>query len=286
MSSSPSKKFLELFKPSPRSSSESSSSSATRATLLKSAEASTSSLLEGSKDSAGSAGLLAEKYRRKYHRKGEKLISTSLGIRTKEGIILAAEKRANPKLLVNDSIEMVAAIDQHYGVTFAGSIADSRTLIESLRVDAESSKSKYNRGITIKDLAQYASNLARGDDDVKASMSRPFGVAMLFAGIDQNGPQLFHLDPSGTFIDCQAKSIGAASDGAEQNLKEQYHDNMALREALKVAMTILKQVMKDKLTSNNIEIVTITPTTDKNVKSTGEFKRLTNDELQALVGDL
>lgn len=54
-------------------------------------------------------------------------------------------------------------------------------------------------------------------------MSRPFGVAMLFAGVDQNGPQLFHLDPSGTFIHCLAKSIGAASDGAEQNLKEHYH---------------------------------------------------------------
>lgn len=55
-------------------------------------------------------------------------------------------------------------------------------------------------------------------------MSRPFGVAMLFAGVDQEGAKLFHLDPSGTFIDCKAKSIGAASDGAEQNLKEQYHD--------------------------------------------------------------
>lgn len=34
----------------------------------------------------------------------------------------------------------------------------------------------------------------------------------------------YHLDPSGTFIDCLAKSIGAASDGAEQNLKEQYYE--------------------------------------------------------------
>lgn len=28
-------------------------------------------------------------------------------------------------------------------------------------------------------------------------MSRPFGVAMLFAGVDTEGPKLFHLDPSG-----------------------------------------------------------------------------------------
>ena len=63
-------------------------------------------------------------------------------------------------------------------------------------------------------------------------MSRPFGVAMLFAGVDQEGPKLFHLDPSGTFIDCLAKAIGAASDGAEQNLKEQYHEVSALKSRL------------------------------------------------------
>ena len=45
-------------------------------------------------------------------------------------------------------------------------------------------------------------------------------------------PKLFHLDPSGTFIDCLAKAIGAASDGAEQNLKEQYHEVNALKSRL------------------------------------------------------
>ena len=61
-------------------------------------------------------------------------------------------------------------------------------------------------------------------DDLQAAMSRPFGVAMLFAGCDQEGPKLYHLDPSGTYVEAKAKAIGAASDGAEQNLKEQYHD--------------------------------------------------------------
>ena len=218
-----------------------------------------------------------------------KLGSTSIGIRTKEGVVLAAEKRATSKLMVNDAIEKISKIDQHVAVTFAGLIADSRTLVERAQTEAQNFWFTYNRKIRVEDVTQSVANLALqfGDDDVKASMSRPFGVAMLFAGIDQTGPQLFHLDPSGTFIDCQAKSIGAASDGAEQNLKEHYHENMTLTEALKVAMTILKQVMEDKLTSSNIEIVTITPTTDKKTgKLIGEFKRLSNDELQALVGDL
>jgi len=61
------------------------------------------------------------------------------------------------------------------------------------------------------------------DNHVKNFQSRPFGVALLFAGYDEKGPQLFHLDPSGTFVKCQAKAIGSASEGAQTSLEEQYH---------------------------------------------------------------
>lgn len=53
--------------------------------------------------------------------------------------------------------------------------------------------------------------------------SRPFGVAIMFAGIDSNGPQLFHLDPSGTYVQYNAKAIGSGSEGAQQTLQEKYH---------------------------------------------------------------
>ena len=32
------------------------------------------------------------------------------------------------------------------------------------------------------------------------SVCRPFGVAILFAGMDDNGTQLYHMDPSGTYL--------------------------------------------------------------------------------------
>ena len=48
-------------------------------------------------------------------------------------------------------------------------------------------------------------------------------MALLFAGHDENGPQLFHLDPSGTFLQHDAKAIGSASEGAQQALQEVYH---------------------------------------------------------------
>jgi len=54
----------------------------------------------------------------------------------------------------------------------------------------------------------------------KIRLGRPFGVAMLFAGVDHTGTALYHLDPSGTYIRCIAKAIGAGGDGAEQALIE------------------------------------------------------------------
>jgi 20S proteasome subunit alpha 5 len=48
-------------------------------------------------------------------------------------------------------------------------------------------------------------------------------VAILFAGCDEKGPQLFHMDPSGTFVQFEAKAIGSGSEGAQQSLQEVYH---------------------------------------------------------------
>lgn len=62
-----------------------------------------------------------------------------------------------------------------------------------------------------------------GDSDAENAMSRPFGVAMLFAGIDSKGPQLYFMDPSGTYIKCDAKAIGSGCEGASQALKESYY---------------------------------------------------------------
>lgn len=33
----------------------------------------------------------------------------------------------------------------------------------------------------------------------------------------------FHMDPSGTFVQCDARAIGSASEGAQSSLQEVYH---------------------------------------------------------------
>ena len=50
------------------------------------------------------------------------------------------------------------------------------------------------------------------------------------------------MDPSGTYLQFDAKAIGSGSEGAQQSLQEAYHKSITLKEATKTAFTILKQV--------------------------------------------
>uniref|UniRef100_A0A7S3GLQ1 Proteasome subunit alpha type n=1 Tax=Palpitomonas bilix TaxID=652834 RepID=A0A7S3GLQ1_9EUKA len=66
-----------------------------------------------------------------------KLGSTAIGIKTKEGVVLAVEKRINSPLLEPTSVEKIVELDAHVGCAMSGLTADARTLVEHGRVEAQ-----------------------------------------------------------------------------------------------------------------------------------------------------
>lgn len=85
----------------------------------------------------------------------------------------------------------------------------------------------YDEEIKVETVTQAVCDLAlrfgESTEDDEAMMSRPFGVALLIIGIDENGPQLYHADPSGTYVRYDAKAIGSGSEGAQGELQEKYN---------------------------------------------------------------
>ncbi|CAI8041243.1 Proteasome subunit alpha type-5, partial [Geodia barretti] len=191
-----------------------------------------------------------------------KLGSTAVGIRTAEGVLLAVEKRVTSSLMEPSSIEKILEIDSHIGCAMSGLIADSRTMVDRARVEAQSHWFMYNEPMSVESVTQSVSNLAmafgkeRRNKEEKA-MSRPFGTALLIGGIDEDGPHLFHLDPSGTYTEYEAKAIGAGSEGAQTSLKEVFYKGITTKEAEEKLLTILKEVMEEKLTATNIEMASV-----------------------------
>jgi 20S proteasome subunit alpha 5 len=210
-----------------------------------------------------------------------KLGSTAIGIQTAEGVILAVEKRITSPLMEPSSIEKIVEIDKHIACAYSGLAADSKTLIDKARVESQNHWFTYNENMKVESVAAAVSNLAIqfGDSDDDAGvMSRPFGVAMLFAGHDEKGAHLYHMDPSGTYLKFDAKAIGSGSEGAQQSLQESYDKSMTMTEATKTAFTILKQVMEEKLNETNVEAARVTPD--------GGFVLIKGSELTDIIKEL
>ena len=155
-------------------------------------------------------------------------------------------------------------IDTHIALASSGLIGDARTLVDHARVEAQHHAFTFDEKMGVEALTQSVCDLALGfgesrdSRDKKPKMSRPFGVALLLAGYDTKGPQLYFTDPSGTYHQYKAKAIGAGSEGAQSTLHDKYRDDMTLQEAQQLACEILKQVMEEKISNLNIEVATVT----------------------------
>jgi len=214
-----------------------------------------------------------------------KLGSTAIGICTKEGVVLAVEKRLTSPLIDPSSIEKIMEIDEHMGCAMSGLTADARTLIDHARVEAQAHWFNYNERMPVESNVHSIADLALdfADDereDKKRVMFRPFGVALLVGGYDPvDGPVLFNTDPSGTFTKYMAASIGSAQEGSTNLLQEQYNKDMTFKEAETLALTTLRSVMEEKVSSINIEVATV-------LASTKKFRLYSKDELEELIKGL
>jgi len=193
-----------------------------------------------------------------------KLGSTSVGIQTSQGVLMAIEKRLTSTMLEPSSVEKIMEIDTHIGAAVSGLIGDARTLVDHARIESQNHQFTYDEPMGVEALTQSVCDLALGfgegrKKNEKSKMSRPFGVALLVAGYDKkSGPQLYFSDPSGTYFQYKAKAIGAGSEGAQQTLQDRYRDDMTLIDAENLAFEILKQVMEDKINSVNVEVASVT----------------------------
>ena len=162
--------------------------------------------------------------------------------------MLAVEKRLTSPLLEPASVEKIFEVDSHVGCAISGLTADARTLVDFGRVECQSHRFTYDEPLRVESLTQALCDLAmsfaeeREEDEEgerKPKMSRPFGVSLLIAGTDARGPQLLHMDPSGTYIVYDAHAIGSGSEGAITQLVEKYSKAMTLEQGKALVTRVL-----------------------------------------------
>ena len=178
----------------------------------------------------------------------------AIGIKTKDGVVLAVEEKAR-KLQVSDNTQKIFQIDDHIGVAAAGYIPDARAEVDHARFFAQSNRLIYDEPV---DVAGVAKNLAdMAQQFTQYAGFRPYGVALILAGVDKSGSSLYQTDPSGTYIGYDAVAIGNGSDQVNLNLEKDYRAEISMDEASILALDSIYLISEEKTGTRHIRMAQI-----------------------------
>ena len=187
-----------------------------------------------------------------YAREAVKRGTTTVGLKFKDGVVLIIDKRITSRLIEPSSIEKIFMIDDHIGCATSGLVADARALIDRARIDAQINEITYDEKIQIKTLVKRICDFKQ--TYTQYGGVRPFGTALLIAGVDETGPRLFSTDPSGALMEYKASSEGSGRSGAMAYFEENYKENLSSEEAVDMGIKALHKGTEGKLNPDAIEI--------------------------------
>jgi len=168
----------------------------------------------------------------------------AIGVKCNDGVIIAVEE--NPRALqVSNITQKIFQVDKHIGIAAAGYIPDARVQVDSARFFSQSNRLTYDEPIEVETVAKHLAD--QSHQFTQYSGVRPYGVALIIAGIDQKGASIYVTDPSGTYVSYAAVSIGENSDAVTEFLEKNYKSDMTLEEGatLAVAAINLKDEKRD-----------------------------------------
>ncbi|KAJ8663241.1 hypothetical protein O0I10_001418 [Lichtheimia ornata] len=162
---------------------------------------------------------------------------TAVGLRVKDGVVLAVEKLVQSKLLVPGANRRIQSADLHIGLASAGLIADGRHLVKRARDEASAWRDIYRQpipGKTIADrLGQYVSAYTL------YSSVRPFGCATILGAVSDGEPTLYMIEPSGVYWGYHGCAAGKGKSVAKTEIEKLDLENMTVREAVNAITRII-----------------------------------------------
>ena len=179
----------------------------------------------------------------------------ALGIKTKEGVIMAVEEK--PRALQTSNItQKIFQVDFHIGVAAAGYIPDARVQVDNARFFSQGNKMTYDEAVQVETVAKHLAD--QSHQFTQYSGVRPNGVALIIAGVDMKGESIYLTDPSGTFIKYAAIAIGSGSEEVNSFLEKNYNFDMGLEDAASLAIAAINLKTEETNGVDHIKMAKVT----------------------------
>jgi len=176
-----------------------------------------------------------------YAEKTVRLGSSSIGFVCTDGVVIISDRRINDKLILPESATKVYEIDNHLIASAAGILSDARVLVDKARLLAQQNRVTYDSPIETEAIIREIANTKQMFTQYGGA--RPYGVAMIIAGVDEGNSQVFSSDITGNYFSYKATAIGENDEKIKEILRMKYKENLNIDGGIKLALGIFKDIL-------------------------------------------
>jgi len=184
--------------------------------------------------------------------------TTTIGLVCKDGIILAADKRATAGFIVNKREKKIHPISDTMAVAMAGLVSDAQLLVKLIKAELKLKDLHTGRFSNVREAANLLAGMLYAN--IRRMSMVPGIVGFLLAGKDEQGFHLYDLGVDGSVT----KSDDYVSDGSGSVfaigvMESSYKKGMTIDEGIKLAVKAINAALqRDFYTGNGIDVVAIT----------------------------
>jgi proteasome beta subunit len=185
----------------------------------------------------------------------KQLMTTIVGIRTEEGVVLGSDKRASKGFFIGSKItQKIAKIDDTLAVAIAGQLSDAEYMIKVAKAERRLMELRRGFQLSVKESARLIANLAYSG----LKNYQPYFVELIVAGVDREGSHIFAADMSGAITSEDFASSGSGSPIAYGVLESVYNKDITNEQAKEIATRAVSAAMeRDPGSGNGIDVLVI-----------------------------
>lgn len=179
--------------------------------------------------------------------------TTTLGLTTDEGVVLAADKRASiGRLASSKNATKIYELDDSIGMTIAGSVGDAQKIVRMMRSQLRLHKLE-TKELSVRGAGTLLSNI------LHESKMLPYMNQFIMGGLEDEGV-LFTLGPGGSLMEHRDyTATGSGTKLALGVLEDSYEEEMNHEEGIELAKKAVEASMeRDTGSGNGVMVAEIT----------------------------
>ena len=185
--------------------------------------------------------------------------TTTIGILCKDGVVLAADKRASAGYMIaNKNVDKVHKVTDNIVITMAGLVSDAQLITKLVKAELKLKQIRTGREASVKEAGNLLGNILYGN--IRKMSMVPGIVSFLLGGKDDTGFYLYELGVDGSILEAENfVSTGSGSILATGVLETLYEKDLSVQDGVKLAIKALNAaIQRDMPTGDGMDIFTIT----------------------------